>query len=163
MKYFTHWILAFVTLALLMVWGFSDPYVKKLARLKSFDVVQQYDTPTISNDIVVVEIDERAIEQYGQWPWNRKTIADVIWQLREAGAGIIVLPVLFSEPDRLGGDNELVFALNQNGVVIAQVGTAQGVDKNSVPRGVAKIGDPIPYLFNSSIYFSLRSTVAKRH
>ena len=148
MKYFTHWILAFVTLALLMVWGFSDPYVKKLARLKSFDVVQQYDTPTISNDIVVVEIDERAIEQYGQWPWNRKTIADIIWQLREAGAGIIVLPVLFSEPDRLGGDNELVFALNQNGVVIAQVGTAQGVDKNSVPRGVAKIGDPIPYLFN---------------
>jgi adenylate cyclase len=148
MRYFTHWILAFVTLALLMVWGFSDPYVKKLARLKSFDVVQQYDTPTISNDIVVVEIDERAIEQYGQWPWNRKTIADIIWQLREAGAGIIVLPVLFSEPDRLGGDNELVFALNQNGVVIAQVGTAQGVDKNSVPRGVAKIGDPIPYLFN---------------
>lgn len=148
MKYFTHWILAFVTLALLMVWGFSDPYVKKLARLKSFDVVQQYDTPTISNDIVVVEIDERAIEQYGQWPWNRKTIADIIWQLRQAGAGIIVLPVLFSESDRLGGDNELVFALNQNGVVIAQVGTAQGVDKNSVPRGVAKIGDPIPYLFN---------------
>jgi len=148
MKYFTHWILAFVTLALLMVWGFSDPYVKKLARLKSFDVVQQYDTPTISNDIVVVEIDERAIEQYGQWPWNRTTIADIIWQLREAGAGIIVLPVLFSEPDRLGGDNELVFALNQNGIVIAQVGTAQGVDKNSVPRGVAKIGDPIPYLFN---------------
>ena len=148
MKYFTHWILAFVTLALLMAWGFSDPYVKKLARLKSFDVVQQYDTPTISNDIVVVEIDERAIEQYGQWPWNRKTIADIIWQLRQAGAGIIVLPVLFSEPDRLGGDNELVFALNQNGVVIAQVGTAQGVDKNSVPRGVAKIGDPIPYLFN---------------
>ena len=148
MKYFTHWILAFVTLTLLMVWGFSDPYVKKLARLKSFDVVQQYDTPTISNDIVIVEIDERAIEQYGQWPWNRKTIADIIWQLREAGAGIIVLPVLFSEPDRLGGDNELVFALNQNGVVIAQVGTAQGVDKNSVPRGVAKIGDPIPYLFN---------------
>ena len=148
MKYFTHWILAFVTLTLLMVWGFSDPYVKKLARLKSFDVVQQYDVPTISNDVVIVEIDERAIEQYGQWPWNRKTIADIIWQLREAGAGIIVLPVLFSEQDRLGGDNELVFALNQNGVVIAQVGTAQGVDKNSVPRGVAKIGDPIPYLFN---------------
>ena len=49
----------------------------------------------IRNDIVVVEIDERAIEQYGQWPRNRKTIADIIWQLRQAGAGIIVLPVLF--------------------------------------------------------------------
>jgi adenylate cyclase len=145
MKYFTHWILAFVTLTLLMVWGFSDPYVKKLARLKSFDVVQQYDTPTISNDVVIVEIDERAIEKYGQWPWNRKTIADIIWQLREAGAGKIVLPVLFSEPDRLGGDNELVFAL-QYGVVISQVGTTQ-TNKNAVPRGIAKINDPMAWMF----------------
>ena len=108
--------------------GIFHSYVKKLLA-KSFDVVQQYDIPR-RNDIVVVEIDERAIEQYGQWPLNRTTIADIIWQLREAGAGIIVLPVLFPEPDRLGGDNELVFALTQNGVVIAQVGTAQGVDKN---------------------------------
>ena len=28
MKYFTHWILAFVTLTLLMVWGFSDPMLR---------------------------------------------------------------------------------------------------------------------------------------
>jgi len=33
-----------------------------------------------------------------------------------------------------------------NGVVIAQVGSTQ-VNRNAVPRGVAKIGDPLPYLF----------------
>ena len=36
--------------------------------------------------------------------------------------------------------------LINNGVVIAQVGTSQ-INKNSVPRGVAKIGNPLPYLF----------------
>jgi adenylate cyclase len=120
--------------------------VKETARLKSFDLIQKYDTPTVSEDVVIVEIDEKSIEQNGQWPWKRTILADVIWRLREAGAGIIVLPILFSEDDRLGGDMDLAQALVQNGIVIAQTGTTQ-TNKNAVPRGVAKIGDPLPWLF----------------
>jgi adenylate cyclase len=100
----------------------------------------------MSEDVVIVEIDEKSIEQNGQWPWKRTVLADVIWRLREAGAGIIVLPILFSEEDRLGGDMDLAQALVQNGIVIAQAGTTQ-TNKNAVPRGVAKIGDPMPWLF----------------
>jgi adenylate cyclase len=146
MKWFTHWATALVTLAVLTLYGYSDPYVKQLLRLKSFDVVQQYDAPVVSEDIAFVEIDERAIEKYGQWPWNRSVLADTIGKLREAGAGVIVLPILFSEQDRPGGDDALIAQLINNGVVIAQVGTTQA-NKNAVPRGVAKIGDPMPWLF----------------
>ena len=142
----THWTLAFITLAVLMWWGLKDPFIKETARLKSFDLIQQYDTPTMSEDVVIVEIDEKSIEQNGQWPWKRTVLADVIWRLREAGAGIIVLPILFSEEDRLGGDWDLAQALVQNGIVIAQAGTTQ-TNRNAVPRGVAKIGDPMPWLF----------------
>jgi adenylate cyclase len=145
-KILTHWTLAFITLAVLMLWGLKDPFVKETARLKSFDLIQKYDKPTVSEDVVIVEIDEKSIEQNGQWPWKRTILADVIWRLREAGAGIIVLPILFSEEDRLGGDMDLAQALVQNGIVIAQTGTTQ-TNKNSVPRGVAKIGDPLPWLF----------------
>ena len=145
-KIITHWTLAFVTLAVLMLWGLKDPFVKETARLKSFDLIQKYDTPTMSQDVIIVEIDEKSIEQNGQWPWKRPVLADVIWRLREAGAGIIVLPILFAEDDRLGGDMDLAQALVQNGIVIAQAGTTQ-TNKNAVPRGVAKIGDPLPWLF----------------
>jgi adenylate cyclase len=145
-KILTHWTLAFLTLAALMLWGLKDPFVKETARLKSFDLIQKYDTPTISEDVIIVEIDEKSIEQNGQWPWKRTILADVIWRLREAGAGIIVMPILFSEEDRLGGDMDLAQALVQNGIVIAQAGTTQ-TNKNAVPRGVAKIGDPLPWLF----------------
>ena len=145
-KILTHWTLAFITLAVLMLWGLKDPFVKETARLKSFDLIQKYDKPTVSEDVVIVEIDEKSIEQNGQWPWKRTVLADVIWRLREAGAGIIVLPILFSEEDRLGGDMDLAQALVQNGIVIAQTGTTQ-TNKNAVPRGVAKIGDPLPWLF----------------
>ena len=145
-KFFTHWIFSIVILAVIMLWGYSDPFVKQTARLKSFDLIQKYDEPTKSQDVIIVEIDEKSIEQYGQWPWKRDIIADIIGRLREAGAGVIVLPILFSEEDRLGGDDALISQLYQNGVVIAQVGTTQ-TNRNAVPRGVAKIGDPLPWLY----------------
>jgi len=145
-KWITHWATALITLAVLSLYGWQDPYVKQLLRFKSFDVIQQYDTLQPSEDVAFLEIDERAIEKYGQWPWKRDVLAETIWKLREAGAGIIVLPILFAEEDRLGGDLELAQALVGNGVVVAQVGTTQ-TNKNAVPRGVAKIGDPMPWLF----------------
>jgi adenylate cyclase len=146
MKIVTHWAWAFVTVLLVTAFHYSNNFVVETARLKSFDLLQQYDEPIQSRDIAIVEIDEHAIEKYGQWPWKRDVLADIIWKLREAGAGIIVLPILFSEYDRLGGDQELLEAINGNGVVIAQNGSFSA-NRNGVPRGVAKIGDPLPFLF----------------
>jgi adenylate cyclase len=145
-KILTHWTIAFVTLFVITFIGLQDPQIKEILRLKSFDLLLQSEPKEISQDIAVVTIDEKAIEKYGQWPWNRSVLGDIIGQLRKAEVGIIVLPILFSEEDRLGGDQTLSNYIYQNGVIIAQVGTNQ-TNKNSVPRGVAKIGDPLPYLF----------------
>ena len=145
-KFFTHWTVAFLTLAVLVFLRVQDNGLVETARLKSFDYLQSTDPVTVSEDIIVVEIDEAAIEMNGQWPWSRDKMANLIWTLREQGAGIIILPILFSEDDRDGQDMALAQALVQNGVIIAQVGTTQ-TNKNAVPRGVAKIGDPIPWLF----------------
>jgi len=146
MKILTHWTLAFVTVVLITLFHYNNNYVVETARLKGFDLLQQYDQTVQSNDIAVVTIDEDALEKYGQWPWKRDVLADLIWKLREAGAGIIVLPILFSEYDRLGGDQALQEAIVGNGVVIGQTGSFDA-DKNGVSRGVAKIGDPLPFLF----------------
>ena len=145
MKYLTHWTIAFVTLFVLTFIGVKDPQVKEILRLKSFDILLQSETKEISKDIAIVAIDEKAIEKYGQWPWKRDVLANVILELREKGAGVIVLPMLFSEPDRLGGDLDLTNVL-EYGIVISQIGTNQ-INKNGVPRGVAKVNDPLPFLF----------------
>ena len=144
-KILTHWTIAFVTLFVITFIGTKDPQVKKILRLKGFDLLLQSEKKEVSQDIGVITIDEKAIEKYGQWPWKRDVLADVIIKLREAEVGVIVLPILFSEEDRLGGDNELAEVL-QYGVVISQVGTTQ-TNKNAVPRGVAKIGDPMSWLY----------------
>ena len=145
-KFITHWTFAFVTLVVLTYIGLQEPYVKEILKLKSFDILIQQEEKELSKDIGIVTIDEKSIEKYGQWPWKRDVIAEVITNLRQSGAGVIMIPILFSEEDRLGGDDILSQTLIDNGVVIAQVGTSQ-INKNSVPRGVAKIGNPLPYLF----------------
>jgi len=145
-KIFSHWTIAFVTLIALTYIGLQDPWVKEILRLKSFDYVLQNEVKTPSEAVTIVTIDEAAIEEHGQWPWDRDILANLILQLRNAQTGIIVMPILFSEEDRFGGDEVFCETLGY-GVVIAQVGTAQKRTSNPVPRGVAKIGDPLPYLF----------------
>ena len=119
-KIFTHWTIGFLTLAILTIIGLGDPQVKEILRLKSFDLLLQSETKEISQDIGIVTIDETAIEEYGQWPWHRGVLADLVIKLREAEVGMIVMPILFSEYDRMGGDEKFVNTIYQMGVVIAQ-------------------------------------------
>ena len=101
-KILSHWSIAFVTLIVLTYIGFQDPWVKEILRLKSFDYVLQNEVKTPSESVSIVTIDEQAIEKYGQWPWKRDVLAQLIFDLRNAQTGIIVMPLLFSEEDRMG-------------------------------------------------------------
>ena len=135
-KILTHWTIAFLTLAAITFYGLQEPYLKEVLRLKGFDTIITSQEKTYSQDIIVVEIDEKAIEKYGQYPFNREVYADLIYKLRDQGAGMIIFPMLFSEEDRQGGDILFSEAL-QYGTVIAQVGTNQ-TNRNAVPRGKLK-------------------------
>ena len=146
MKYLTHWLTAFVTVVLLTYVGLQDPGFKETLRLKSFDYLLANEEKTLSEDITIIAIDEQAIEKYGQFPWSREVFADLIIKLRSYQTGIIVMPILFSEEDRFGQDEFFCETL-MFGTVIAQTGTSQKRKSNPVPRGVAKIGDPLPFLY----------------
>ena len=146
LRVLTHWTLPIITLFIIAYLRLQDGYFTEVVRLNSFDYLQSTDVTVQSKDVVIVELDESSVEQFGQWPWPRDVLADIVWKLRENGAGIIVMPILFSEPDSHGKDMTFIENIAGNGVIIAQVGTTQ-TNKNAVPRGVAKIGDPMPWLF----------------
>ena len=48
----------------------------------------------------IVDIDEESIRRFGQWPWPRTEIARLVDKLGDAGAAVIALDIVFSEPDR---------------------------------------------------------------
>jgi HD-GYP domain-containing protein (c-di-GMP phosphodiesterase class II) len=51
--------------------------------------------------VVIVDIDERSLLELGQWPWRRDVIGELITRLREMGASVIGLDIIFAETDRL--------------------------------------------------------------
>jgi len=53
-----------------------------------------------SKDIVIIDIDEDSLKQYGQWPWPRSVVSDLVKKLNDAEAGIIGLDIVFSEADQ---------------------------------------------------------------
>ena len=53
-----------------------------------------------SDNIVIVDIDEKSIKELGQWPWERDKVADILNNLTASGVGIIGLDIVFSEADK---------------------------------------------------------------
>ncbi len=57
-------------------------------------------------DILFVEMDERAIEDMGRWPWPRDMFAHIIDTLNTLKAKTILFDVTFTEPTQLVVDRE---------------------------------------------------------
>lgn len=53
-----------------------------------------------SDQIVIIDIDERSLKELGQWPWERDKISQILHNLTNNGAGIIGLDIVFAEADK---------------------------------------------------------------
>ena len=109
---------ALITLAAL-VYVFATPgnFIQSI-KLNYFDqlIVNQ---PAVENNIYVAEIDEAALELYGQYPFPRDIYADIIVDLYDRGAGLVVWNVMMPEEDRLGGDAYLADTMLDYPVILA--------------------------------------------
>ena len=109
---------ALITLAAL-VYAFAVPnnFIQSI-KLNYFDqlIVNQ---PAVENNIYVAEIDEAALELYGQYPFPRDIYADIIVDLYDRGAGLVVWNVMMPEEDRLGGDAYLADTMLDYPVILA--------------------------------------------
>ncbi len=56
------------------------------------------DVSAMSPEIVMVDIDDRALERLGRWPWPRTALAGAIDELRRAGARTIALDLDLADP-----------------------------------------------------------------
>ena len=129
---------ALATLVLVLGVRVADPTFVESVRLRYFDTLITAKSPT-ENNIVTVDIDEAALDKYGQWPLPRVNYAEIIEDLYHRNAGLVVLNVLMAERDRTGGDRDLSAALKKYPVVLVNVPSDR--DKNT-PRnpGSAVLG-----------------------
>jgi len=111
---------ALLTLALVVGIRVADPTFVESVRLRYFDTLITAKAPT-ENNIYTVNIDEAALDRYGQWPLPRAEYAKIVKDLYDRGAGLVVLNVLMAEPDRTGGDAGLSAALKNYPVILPSV------------------------------------------
>ncbi len=53
----------------------------------------------VSDDIALITVDEKAVEQEGRWPWPRIKIKKIIENLIKDGAKVIAFDAIFAEED----------------------------------------------------------------
>ncbi|WP_299196750.1 CHASE2 and HATPase_c domain-containing protein [uncultured Erythrobacter sp.] len=98
------------------------------------DKVSALARPAFSDDIAIVAIDDTSLEAVGSWPWPRSVHAELVNQLSDAGARLIVLDVLFIEASTPQEDQALADAIDRAGNVVlphsfaARVNAQTGVD-----------------------------------
>jgi adenylate cyclase len=129
---------ALLTLALVLSVRIADPTFVESVRLRYFDTLIT-SSATTPNNIYTVNIDETALDKLGQWPLPRAEYAKIVKDLYSRGAGLVVLNVLMSESDRMGGDAALAQTLKHYPVILGSVPSDRTKNQPRKP-GSAVIG-----------------------
>ncbi len=83
------------------------PIVEQI-KYKVFDTYQQNKPRTYTDlPVRIIDIDDESLSRYGQWPWPRNLVAELIDKLAEAGAASIAFDIVFAEKDRTSPENIL--------------------------------------------------------
>ena len=144
------WIISLLIIIALCSIRFYDVWILDVLRLKALDSHQRQQQTEIVDNVVTIEINNDTLSEYGQWPFPRGELANHIQRLYSQGAGLVVLPMLFAEPDRFEQDPQFQDMLLKTPTIIGQV-PAQVTDGNPVTRGVAAVGESWkPWLYRYS-------------
>lgn len=96
-----------VAAAAILPWGLIEPHWLDGMRNFVFDSYQRaapgrYDP---ESPVRVVRVDEESLKAFGQWPWPRSRLAELVDRLRDLGAGVVAFDFIFPEPDRASLEN----------------------------------------------------------
>ena len=126
---------ALITLALVISLRVADPMFVESIRLRYFDtLVTSRASETIG--VSVVNIDEKALERYGQFPFSRDTYGSIIRELYRRNAGLVVFNILTPDRDRMGQDAAYIQALRQYPTVLPNIGSSSSRNNPRVPGSV---------------------------
>ena len=126
---------------------YLNPAFIESIRLRYFDQLIVNQEP-VENNIYAVNIDEATIDKYGQWPFPRADYGDLIIDLYNRGAGLVVFNVLMSETDRSGEDEILALTMQQLPVIITMLGAEENKNEPINP-GATIVNSDYIYLIPS--------------
>ena len=145
-----------VTIILLLGIRVVDPTALQSFRSQVFDSYQQLDEIKESDNVVLINIGEKSLAKYGQYPFPRQYYAQLVVDLATKNSGPVGWTIMFPEKDRFQGDDSFASILNQNLVnvpgarknpvnfnILSQTPSVKGIKTTGPHIGTGTIG-PVP-------------------
>jgi adenylate cyclase len=114
-------IIGSIIVAFFIWWQFAAPGPLRvpLQRLESlaYDLRLNLTLPpsSVDNRIVIIDIDEKSLEELGHWPWPRNIIARLVDRLAEQGVAVIGFDMVFPEAERNSVDDVIQVLQQEQG------------------------------------------------
>ena len=176
LKYKNYLIFLLILVLLILLKSFNPNFIKSISFL-SFDLYQKV-VPLTKQDseVIIIDIDEKSLGKFGQFPWSRSVFAKIIENVNQASPKAIGFDVFFSEKDKqspeeiiksyniLSGDvinyltnikghderfrKQLENSKSVLAVLGSDVSSHSSYDRKAKARFLSKGGDPQKYTFN---------------
>jgi adenylate cyclase len=148
MKYITSIWTTIVLIACILFVRINDPEFLQQIRLTVFDQYINSLPEQESDQIILLNIGEESLGEFGQYPFPRQQYAQLISDLRNANAGMIGFTIMFPEADRFGGDEVFASWVKDNGIILSQDADNSGRSAKAPYVGTAVFGtgDPLNHV-----------------
>jgi adenylate cyclase len=82
-----------------------DPGIVTELRVRGFDLVERvWPRASDSARVVIVDIDDKSLAQYGQWPWPWHLVAELVRRIAQGKPLVLGIDIVFADQDRLSPD-----------------------------------------------------------
>ena len=99
-KYKNYSIFLLILILLIVLKTINPTFIKSISFL-SFDMYQKvFPLKKNDSDVIIIDIDEKSLSKFGQFPWNRSIFAKIIENVDSTNPKAIGFDVFFSEKDK---------------------------------------------------------------
>ena len=126
---YKNYLIFFVLLILLIALKILNPSFIKSISFISFDLYQKT-FPLVKQDsnVVIIDIDEKSLGKFGQFPWSRSVFAKIIENVKVSEPKAIGFDIFFSEKDKQSPD-EIIKAYNLIPTDVSELQNIKGHDE----------------------------------
>ena len=125
------WKTVLVTIALLFGLKVWSPYIVENIQWSYFDTLHQSQEKVLVDDIILVDIDEKSLDAFGQYPIKRGIYRDLLLNTHFSNTHVFTL--LFSQPDRDPTQDEILAEGLVNRLTILAAAPTIQKDTGSAP------------------------------
>ena len=126
---YQNYLTFFVLLFFLITIKIANPSFVKSISFISFDLYQKiFPLEKNETEVIIIDIDEKSLGKFGQFPWSRSVFAKIIENVNETNPKAIGFDIFFTEKDKQSPD-EFLKAYNLIPTDVNEIQNIKGHDE----------------------------------